>query len=69
MKAEIRVTANAGTEEVSEKDGMLIVKVKAPAKDNKANMAVLKVLKKHFKRDVRFISGLTSKRKIVEISD
>ncbi|MBN1896687.1 MAG: DUF167 domain-containing protein [Candidatus Aenigmarchaeota archaeon] len=69
MKREIRVTANAGTEEVSEKDGILTVKVKAPAKDNKANIAVLKLLKKHFNRDVRFVSGLTSKRKIVKIDD
>jgi len=69
MRKEIKVFPNAGKDEVSGKDGILLLRVKAPARDNKANMAVLKVLKKHFGRDVRFVSGLKSKRKTVEIAD
>ncbi len=69
MRKDIKVFPNAGKDEVSENDGILVVRVKAPAKGNKANMAVLKVLKKHFGRDVRFVSGLKSKRKTVEIAD
>ena len=68
MRKEIKVVPNAGSDEVSEKDGMLIVKVRAPAKDNKANIAVIKLLSKHFGKDVRIVSGLRSKKKIVDIS-
>jgi uncharacterized protein (TIGR00251 family) len=66
MRKNIKVFPNAGTDEVSEKDGILVVKVKAPAKDNKANIAVLKLLKKHMGKEVRIISGMKSKKKIVE---
>lgn len=68
MRREIKVVPNAGSDEVSEKDGLLLVKVKAPAKDNKANIAVIKLLSKHFGKDVRIVSGLRSKKKIVDIS-
>lgn len=66
MRREIRVFAGAGKDDVSEKDGTLVVRVRAPAQDNRANVAVLKVLRKHFGKDVRMISGHKSKRKIVE---
>ena len=68
MQKEIKVVPNAGKDEVSEKDGLLLVKVKAPAKDNRANVAVIKLLRKHFRKDVRLVSGLTGRKKIVEIS-
>ena len=68
MKKEIKVVANADTDEISEKDGMLIVRVRAPAQDNKANLAVIKLLSKHFGKDVRIVSGFRSRRKVVEIS-
>jgi uncharacterized protein (TIGR00251 family) len=67
MRKDIRVIPNAGKDEVSEKDGVLTVKVKAPAKDNRANIAVLKLLRKHFGKDVKIVSGLTGKRKTIEI--
>jgi len=44
--------------------------VKAPAKENKANEAVVKVLAKYFgtaKSNVNILSGLKSKKKIVEV--
>ncbi|MCD6495782.1 MAG: DUF167 domain-containing protein [Candidatus Aenigmarchaeota archaeon] len=69
MRMEIKVVPNAGINEVSEKDGVLTVRVKAPAKENRANIAVLKLLRKHFGKDVRIVSGLTGKRKIVEVSE
>ena len=67
MKINIKVIANARKEEISENDGIFVVKVKAPAKDNEANIAVFKLLSKHFKKQVRIISGFKSKRKVVEI--
>lgn len=68
MRREIKVVPNAGTDEVSEKGGILLVKVKAPASGNKANIAVLKLLGKHFGKNVRIVSGNRSKRKVIETS-
>ena len=67
MRMEIKVVPGAGADEVSEKGGVLTVRVKAQAKDNKANISVLRLLRKHFGKEVRLRSGLTSKKKVVEI--
>ena len=67
MRMEIKVVPNAGINEVSEKEGTLTVKVKAPAKGNRANIAVMKLLRKHFGKDVRMLSGFASKKKVVEV--
>ena len=40
-----------------------LVRVKAPAKKGKANMAVLKLLKNYFKNEVKLLRGSTSSRK------
>ncbi len=69
MRRELKAFSNSDRDEVSEKDGILQVFVKAPAKDNKANIAIIKTLTKHFKREVRLVSGLTNKKKIIEIYD
>ncbi|MBQ03856.1 hypothetical protein CL673_03985 [Candidatus Bathyarchaeota archaeon] len=68
----ITVEVKAG----SKKDGVIqgegdhyIVRVKAQRKKGKANIAVLKLLKKHFGRQARIVSGLTSTTKIVEVED
>jgi len=43
------------------------VKLKEKAKDNKANIRLIKILKKYFNADVRIKSGLRSRKKIVEV--
>jgi len=43
--------------------------VKAQRKKGKANVAVLKLLRKHFGRQARIVRGMTSTTKIVEIED
>ena len=45
------------------------IAVKATPEKNKANIELLKFLKKHLKQQVSIKSGLTSKKKILEISD
>jgi uncharacterized protein (TIGR00251 family) len=67
MRRNIKVIPNAGRDEVSEKDGILVVSVRAPAEDNRANVAVMKLLKKHFGREVRLVSGHRSKKKLIEV--
>ena len=49
--------------------GRYVVRVKAQRKKGKANTAVIKLLKKHFGRQARIVSGMTSTAKIVEIED
>jgi len=44
---------------------VLRVAVRAPAQDDKANVAVLKFIKKLSKKQVFFISGLKSRKKLL----
>ncbi|MCD6599675.1 MAG: DUF167 domain-containing protein [Dehalococcoidia bacterium] len=70
MKIQVKVKVNSRTEEVSQKDSSFTVKVNKPPREGKANQAVLKLLAKHFevpKSQVRIISGIKSKNKIIEI--
>ena len=46
----------------------LIVEIKAPAQDNKANKEVVKFLSKQLKKRVKIKSGHTSKMKILTIT-
>ena len=65
-----RVIPNAKKNNVSEEEGKLKVHVSAPAVDDKANKALVKVLAKYFgikKNDVRIIKGAKSREKVVEI--
>ena len=43
----------------------LIVEIKAPAENNKANIEVIKFFAKLTKKKVKIISGLTSKKKVL----
>jgi uncharacterized protein (TIGR00251 family) len=47
----------------------ILVHVKAPASKGKANKAVIKLLKKHYGRQVFLVSGHTSSRKIFEVEE
>jgi uncharacterized protein (TIGR00251 family) len=64
---EIKVKANSKKESITQKDNIYIVEVKAKAEDNKANIAVIKLLKKHFNKTPMIIKGLTSKNKVVRL--
>lgn len=75
MRITVKVIPNARREEVileenDLKEGRIKVKVMAPPEDGRANVAVLKLLAKHFgvkKNAVSLISGEKSREKIVEI--
>lgn len=72
MKIFVKVKANSKTEKIEKMDGKnFIVSVKTPAKEGKANSAVVKALAEYFgvaKSDVVIISGLSSKQKIIEVA-
>ena len=44
-----------------------VVKLREPAEKGKANVALLKLLKKHFKGEIRIIHGFSDRDKIIEI--
>ena len=58
-------TAEESIEKLGENE--YLVKLKAPRRKGKANAALLKVLSRYFNRKARIVSGLKSKRKIVEL--
>jgi uncharacterized protein (TIGR00251 family) len=70
MKIQVKVKPNSRTEEVSREGEILIVKVKEPPKEGKANQAVIKLLAEHFgvpQSQVTILSGFKSKNKVVKI--
>ncbi len=70
MIIKVKVKPNSGrqnVEKVSEND--YIVYLKKPAEDNKANIELAKVLKKHFKKNIKIIKGLKSRNKVVEVKN
>ncbi len=71
MILEIRVVTNSATESIEEKDGVLKVKVRAKPVGGEANKAVLNLLAQHFnvsRNKISIISGLKSRKKVVEIT-
>ena len=68
MRIQVTVRPDSREEKAEKQDdGSYVVKVKAPAEKGKANAAVVKLLSKHLNADVKIVSGLTSRHKIVEV--
>jgi len=64
----VKARPNSGKQEVKKvSDSEYIVYLKKPAEDNKANIELVKLLKKHFLKDIKIIKGLKSKNKIVGV--
>ncbi len=66
MIVKIIVKASSKENKIINQPDSLLVHLKAPADKNKANLALIKLLTKHFKKQVRIKSGLKSKEKLVE---
>jgi len=72
MKLKVTVKPGSKTEELADRDGRLTALVKAPARQGKANEALVKLLARHFSvppGSVRILSGFRGKSKLVEIGD
>lgn len=66
----IKVKLNSGEQSVEKKkESFLLVYLKSPPENNKANLELIKILKKYFGRDIRIKSGFKSKNKVVEFVD
>ena len=70
MKIQVKVTPNSREEEVRQEGNLLLVKVKEPPREGKANRAVVKLIAKYFSASpasVRIVSGHTSRNKLLEV--
>ena len=70
MKFIAKVKADAKLDEVSREGNTLLIKIKAPAREGKANKAVIKLLSDHFnvpQSAINIKSGLSSKNKVIEV--
>ena len=57
------------TEITGIKDGRIIVFLKEKAEDGKANLALIKLLKKEYGKEARIIKGLKDRRKTVRFTE
>ena len=72
MKIQVKVKPSSKTEDLSREGDSFIVKVKEPPKEGKANQAVIKLLAEHFGvpySQVRIVSGLRSRNKVIEVAE
>lgn len=71
LKLTVTVKTQAKKESVTKiRNGELVVSVHAPARDGKANQALVRILANHFsvtKSDVRILHGHCSRKKLVSI--
>ncbi len=70
MIVRVRVAAGAKKNAIVEEDGLLKVRVTAPAIEGRANRAVIAALADHFgvkRRFVRIVRGETSREKWIEV--
>lgn len=62
---EVRVKPNSKRFALTRKDDQLILEVTSPAQEGKANMEIVKGLKRLFGKDVEIVSGLRSRDKVI----
>ena len=67
MKINIKVYPDSGKQDIKKEGGNYKVYLKKRPEKGKANLELIKLLKKEFGKNVRIIKGKTSKRKMVEL--
>ncbi len=69
MKINVKVKPRSGEQKIEKSDEGLMVYLKSAPEDNKANIELLKALKKYFGKNVKIIKGKTSKNKVIEVKN
>ena len=68
MILKIKVKPNSEKQEIEKIDEENYkISLKSKPEDNKANIELIKLLKKHFGKDIKIIKGLRNRNKIVEV--
>jgi uncharacterized protein (TIGR00251 family) len=72
MIKEVKVIPNSKEEKIYQENGIYKIKIKEPALDGKANLALIKFLAKEFKtkkRNIKILKGEKTRNKIIEINE
>jgi uncharacterized protein len=70
MKIKIKVHPQSSRNEIKKiEEKSYEIWIQEKSVNNKANLAITKLLKNYFKKEVRITSGFKSRNKIVEIED
>jgi len=69
MIINVKVKPHSGRQEIVNEGKNYVVYLKSVPEDGKANIELIKILKKHFKKEIKIKSGKTSRNKIVEIEE
>jgi uncharacterized protein (TIGR00251 family) len=70
MKLQIKIKPHSGKSEIIGENGNYVVHLKSLPENNKANLELIKLLKKYFRgKEVKIKSGFTSRNKIIEVED
>ena len=68
MKIKIKVNPNSKKQEIKKiSEDSYIVYLKQKAENNKANIELMNMFKKHLKQNIKIIKGLKSRNKIIEV--
>ena len=70
MTIKIKVKTNSRGQDIEKiSDCEYFVKLKSAPENNKANLELVKVLKKYFKKEIKIKSGFSSRNKVIELKD
>ena len=70
MNIYLKVKPNSNNQEIKKiSENEYFVHLKNRAEDNKANIELLKLLKRYFKKEIKIIRGLKSRDKIIQLND
>ncbi|MEK6914656.1 MAG: DUF167 family protein [Nanoarchaeota archaeon] len=70
MIINVKVHSNSKKQKIDKlSEDSYLIYLKKPAEDNKANLELLKLLKKNLKTEVKIIKGFKSRNKIIEIKN
>ena len=67
MRVRVQVKPNASKNEIISEREILKVAIRAPAKEGKANLELVKFLKKYYGKPIKIVSGSNSRIKTLEI--
>jgi len=66
-RIEVTVVPKSGRFQVTSKEGKLKIYLKSAPESNKANLELVKEMRRLLGAEVRIVSGLTSRKKVLEI--
>ncbi len=69
MEINVIAKPNSGKQEIEKKGEVYVVRLKSAPENNKANLELIKLLKRYFGKEVRIKRGFSSRKKAIEIAE